>query len=64
MTLVLFIKPNVADLNFVKEVLIIFGVASGLKVNYAKSFAILIRGEDGDEDLVRNTLSWKIDHFP
>lgn len=47
-----------------KEVLIIFGVASGLKVNYAKSFAILIRGEDGDEDLVRNTLSWKIDHFP
>ena len=39
---VLFIKPTWLDLLLVKETLTIFGVASGLKVNFAKSAAIMI----------------------
>lgn len=61
---VLFIKPSVTDIFFVKEVLQMFGKASGLKVNYGMSSAILIRADEGDEDLVRNALPWKIDRFP
>lgn len=60
---VLFINPTVFDLSFVKDALMMFGIASRLKVNFVKSFAILIRVEDGDEELVRNALPWKIDHF-
>ena len=61
---VLFIKPTWQDLTFVKEILAIFGVASGLKVNYAKSAAIMIRAESEDEGLVKSALPWKIDTFP
>lgn len=39
---VLFVKPTRSDLAFVKEVLNIFGEASGLRVNFEKSSAILI----------------------
>ena len=61
---VLFIRPSRTDIAFVKEVLMIFGKASGLHVNFAKSSAILIRGEEQDEEVVRSALPWKIDHFP
>ncbi|XP_020170196.2 uncharacterized protein [Aegilops tauschii subsp. strangulata] len=61
---VLFIRPYRTDIAFVKEVLMIFGKASGLHVNFAKSSAILIRGEEQDEEVVRSALPWKIDHFP
>ena len=61
---VLFIRPSRADITFVKEALVIFGEASGLNVNFAKSSAILICGEEQDEVLVRNALPWKIEHFP
>ena len=61
---VLFIRPSRADITFVKEALRIFGKASGLNVNFSKSSTILIRGEEHDEELVRNALPWKIEHFP
>ena len=61
---VLFIKPTRSDLEFVKEALRLFGPASGLKVNYVKSSAILIRGDEGGEERLRNILPWKIDKFP
>ncbi|KAE8778006.1 Serine/threonine-phosphatase BSL2-like protein [Hordeum vulgare] len=61
---VLFIRPSRADITFVKEVLVIFGKASGLHVNFVKSSTILIPGEDHDEEVVTNALPWKIDHFP
>ena len=61
---VLFIKPTWPDLMCVKEILAIFGVASGLKVNYSKSAAILIRAENEDEELVKSVLLWRIDTFP
>uniref|UniRef100_A0A453JTB0 Reverse transcriptase domain-containing protein n=1 Tax=Aegilops tauschii subsp. strangulata TaxID=200361 RepID=A0A453JTB0_AEGTS len=34
---VLFIRPSLPDLRFVKEAMLIFGTASGLKINFAKS---------------------------
>lgn len=61
---VLFIKPIRSDLQFVKEILAIFGVASGLNVNFAKSAAIMIRGENEDEEHVKSALPWRIDTFP
>ena len=47
----LFVKPSESDLLFVRHALEIFGEASGLRVNYSKSSAILIT-EDA-EDRVR-----------
>ena len=62
--MILFIKPNYADLSFVQETLKIFGEASGLKMNFAKSSTILIRGEEGDEELVRSMVPRQIEKFP
>ena len=39
-----FIRPTLQDLLFVREALLVFGSASGLKVNYAKSTTTVIRG--------------------
>ena len=61
---VLFIKPTLADLSFVVEALRIFGEASGLKVNFAKSSAILIRSNEDNEILVRSMVPWQIANFP
>ena len=33
-------------------------------MNYTKSSAILIRGEERDEQLIRNTMPWKMEKFP
>jgi hypothetical protein len=41
---VLFFKPERQELWAVKHILQIFGEASGLKVNFAKTTATLIRG--------------------
>ncbi|XP_044417386.1 protein NRT1/ PTR FAMILY 8.3-like [Triticum aestivum] len=60
---VLFIKPTFADLSFVVEALRIFGEASGLKVNFTKSSAILIRSNDEDEALVRSMEEDTVDHI-
>ena len=49
---VLFVRPTVSYLRFVKEAPHIFGNASGLHINYAKSMAIMIRDEDGEKELV------------
>ena len=46
--IVLFISLTYMDLAFVKEVMHIFGEASGLKINYQKSSTILIRPKLGD----------------
>lgn len=40
---ILFIRPTIADLSFTREALQLFGTASGLHVNFAKSSAIMIR---------------------
>lgn len=46
----LFIRPSETDLSFVRCALHAFGEASGLRVNYGKSSAILIRGSNEDKD--------------
>ena len=46
----LFVKPLRQDLETVQLILNAFGEASGLKVNYAKSSAIVIRGEEQDRE--------------
>jgi hypothetical protein len=49
---VLFVKPKIGDLVTVRELLRIFGGASGLKVNYQKTAATLIHGEEQDGTLI------------
>lgn len=52
----LFIKPTEQDLNFVRMALHVFGEASGLRVNYRKSLAIVIRGNKHDQQRVSDML--------
>jgi hypothetical protein len=60
---VMFIKPTVSDLVAARETLKIFGTASGLRMNYIKSSATLIRGDAQDEILVSALLE-PIARFP
>ena len=50
---VMFIRSSWTDLWFVQEALRLFGEASGLKVNFTKSAAIMIRSNEEEEELVR-----------
>jgi hypothetical protein len=52
------------DLVVMREMLQIFGGASGLRVNYAKSSATLIHGNDHDAALVAEVLQCQIKDFP
>ncbi|KAE8781679.1 hypothetical protein D1007_45073 [Hordeum vulgare] len=60
----LFIRPSAQDMSFVRNALHIFGEASGLKVNYAKSSAILIRGDEQDQLRVADVLQCQAGEFP
>jgi hypothetical protein len=48
----------------VREILDVFGEASGLRVNYRKTSATLIRARDFEADMVRNLLRCDITCFP
>jgi hypothetical protein len=61
---VIFLKPDVPDLLAVKEILGIFGEASGLRINYRKTTATLIRGQPEDGDRVKELLNCEIARFP
>lgn len=60
----LFIRPSVQDLIAVREALRVFGEALGLKINYRKSEAILIRGDGMDEQRVVELLQCAMGSFP
>lgn len=60
----LFIRPSTRDLQFVRQALHIFGAASGLRVNYAKSSAIIIRGDELDQRRVAEMLHCQVGEFP
>lgn len=60
----LFIKPMNLDLEFIKIALQAFGEASGLRVNYSKSSAIVIRGNLEDRQRVAALLQCDITEFP
>ncbi|XP_073355614.1 uncharacterized protein [Aegilops tauschii subsp. strangulata] len=46
------------------EALRLFGEASGLKVNFTKSSAIMIRSDEEEEELVRQAMPCKLETFP
>jgi hypothetical protein len=61
---VIFVKPEVADLVVVRELLEVFGAASGLVVNYSKTSATFIRGRPRDREVVQRLLRCPIVNFP
>lgn len=60
----LFIRPTRLDLHFVREALYAFGEVSGLRVNYKKSTATIIRGELEDRARVGDLLQCSLTEFP
>lgn len=60
----LFVRPSMTDLKFVRNALEIFGGASGLRVNYRKSLAILITEDQEDWARVESLLQCAIGEFP
>lgn len=60
----LFIYPTHTDLSFIKQALDMFGEASGLRVNYMKSTATLIHGEQEDKERVLGLLQCNLAEFP
>jgi hypothetical protein len=62
--LVLFVVPNVRDLQVIKVVLTIFGLASGLFSNLNKSVASLLHCSKNDIARVRDILSCQIEDLP
>jgi hypothetical protein len=46
---VVFVRALEHVLMAIKEIFLIFGEASGMLVNYRKTTATLIRGEEGDD---------------
>jgi hypothetical protein len=61
---VLFIKPESRELWAVRQILGLFGEASGLEVNYRKTSATLIRGTHEDEERTTQTLGCELTRFP
>ena len=59
-----FVRPSTQDLEFVRCALEIFGEASGLRVNYSKSSAILITNDAEDRARLQSLLQCPIDEFP
>src|ERR1041385_4224488 len=60
----MFLAPTPSDLAATRSLLNAFGVASGLRVNYAKSMAILIHGTPEDGDRVTATIQCTQGSFP
>jgi hypothetical protein len=62
--IVLFVKPEVQDLVMVRNILEVFGEASGLHVNYRKTSTTLIRGSEHHEHLVQGLFHCELASFP
>lgn len=60
----MFVRPSLHDLASVTAILATFGEASGLKVNYRKSTAVLIRGDEEDRARVTEILQCDLSEFP
>jgi hypothetical protein len=61
---ILFIRPSVQDAVAVKEILAIFGEATGLQTNLAKCSVTPIYGADHVLDEIVNILGCHVQHFP
>ena len=60
----LFVHPTEPDLLCIKEVLHVFGHVSGLRVNYRKTSATLIHGQQGDSERVQQFFNYQMGEFP
>ena len=60
----MFARLTEFDLDAITEILKAFGEASGLRVNYRKSTAVLIRGSEEDKARVAGMLQCDISEFP
>jgi hypothetical protein len=61
---VLFLKPEEKELWAVKNILSIFGEASGLHVNFGKTTATMIRGTPTEEERTARILGCELAAFP
>jgi hypothetical protein len=61
---VLFTRPTTPNLVAIREMLRVFGHASGLHVNYGKSSATVIRGDEQDEQRTAEILGCPMVQFP
>uniref|UniRef100_A0A8R7V6N6 Reverse transcriptase domain-containing protein n=1 Tax=Triticum urartu TaxID=4572 RepID=A0A8R7V6N6_TRIUA len=61
---VIFCHPDPADLSAMREILCIFGLASGLKTNFAKCSISPIRCTDAQATDVSASLGCPVAHFP
>jgi hypothetical protein len=61
---VLFCHPSVADITAVKAILRLFGTASGLQVNYAKSLATLLNCDAKAANMITGTLGCLVAELP
>lgn len=61
---VVFIRPDVADLGAIKEILQLFGEASGLRTNMQKSNLYPIRCSEDDLATIQDVLSCQLSDFP
>jgi hypothetical protein len=60
----LFVAPRAIDLQSIKTVLCLFGMASGLFSNLDKSVATPIGCSEDEVTLISDVLSCKIERFP
>jgi hypothetical protein len=58
------VKPCAEELNVLKEILRIFGIASGLVTNISKCFVALIHCKAQDLSTVQEMLPCNVVHFP
>jgi hypothetical protein len=57
-------RPDEGELRVIRGILQLFGEAFGLKVNYQKSTAKLIRGDEEDGKRVSSILRCRLAAFP
>ncbi|KAM0931418.1 hypothetical protein ACQ4PT_000437 [Festuca glaucescens] len=61
---VLFFRPVETELQAIKQILQIFGEASGLHINYRKTTTTVIRGEALEEERITKALGCETTKFP
>jgi hypothetical protein len=61
---VMFLKPENRELWAVRHILSLFGEASGLRVNYRRTTATLIRGTHEEEEMTTHILGCELARFP
>jgi hypothetical protein len=61
---VIFVRPVEQELRTIKQILTMFGEASGLQVNYSKTTATMIRGTEEDKSRTQEFLGCQHANFP